>query len=291
MVMTAMLGWSVFGFSNPTKACVKALGTTRGKPFTAGLVFIDGKYIEPPYVVERRGNVIRVNSKPVTGPIVAWDDFLRTQPGLKTTKTEVSLAANPAKPSTTAKPVEETKPVEVEKDDLSSLDDLFSDDEPQSAAVKPVPDNQPPVLPAGTTSSSKPSVKTVVSLTLEGDFVKNDKAKALLEKVNAQRTEIDRILRSGGFLCFGETYSRVVGDSASALKLLQTLPRLQRNATDLNSFRAAVRAAGLVYLNEELVSELYNNRVDYRKLQDRFKSMKKELEWQNMIDEASQPIF
>ena len=70
----------------------KALGVTRGKPFTAGVVFVNGKYVDPPYVVERWGTGIRINSMPVTGQVVDWDDFLKTQDPSNLAKTEGSPA-------------------------------------------------------------------------------------------------------------------------------------------------------------------------------------------------------
>ena len=61
------------------KASATALGVTRGRPFSSGVVFIDGKYIEPPYVVERWGNGIRINSQTATGPVISWNEFLKTR--------------------------------------------------------------------------------------------------------------------------------------------------------------------------------------------------------------------
>ena len=43
------------------------LKATVGKPFTAGLVFVNGKFIPPPYKVERYGTALRINGQQVTG--------------------------------------------------------------------------------------------------------------------------------------------------------------------------------------------------------------------------------
>ena len=51
-------------------ASAKALGVTRGKAFRSGLVFINGKYRAPPYVVSRWGTGLRINDKPVTGQVI-----------------------------------------------------------------------------------------------------------------------------------------------------------------------------------------------------------------------------
>ena len=105
------------------------------------------------------------------------------------------------------------------------------------------------------------------------------------------RTEIDSILRNGGFICFGSSYSRVSGDARSAFMLLEKLPELQRRSGNLTAFRSAVRAAGLVYLNEVLCEELFRNRVDYPRLQERFSKLKREKEWTNMLDDLSKPLL
>lgn len=255
------------------KASAKALGVTRGRPFSSGVVFIEGKYIEPPYVVERWGNGIRINSKPVTGPIVPWSEFLKTQDGVKVTKTE--SAPPPAAPA----------PAPAANNDLddTSLDDLFDDD------PKPKAKSRPAASPARPAAPARP--RTTTSYSLEGEFVSNAATKALVTRINAVRTEIDRILRNGGFICFGESYSRVSGDSRSALTLLEKLPTLQRQAEGLNDFRSRVRVAGLVYLNEVLCEELFRNRIDYRKLQERYEKLKKDAELNNMIKEISKPLF
>ena len=130
-----------------------------------------------------------------------------------------------------------------------------------------------------------------VSYSLEGEFVTNAATKAMVNRINAVRTEIDRILRNGGFICFGESYSRVSGDSRSAYKLLEKLPDLQRRSPDLAAFRAGVRAAGLVYLNEVLCEELFRNKIDYPKLQERFSKLKRDKEWDSMLDSVSQPLL
>jgi len=243
------------------EASAKALGVTRGRSFSSGIVFVEGKYLPPPYIVERRGTGIRINSQPVIGQVIPWKDFLRTQKGVKVTKTEVQAA--PKKQS-------------YEMDDFS-LDDLFDDD------PKPKKKRKVQRKPEG------PSYST--SYSMDGEFEPNDASKMLVSRINAVRTEIDRILRLGGFICFGESYSRISGDSNSALSLLEKLPGLLRSSRDLAEFKSAVRAAGLVYLPDIICEEIYRNRVDYPKLQERYDKLKSEADIQRMIEEAATPLL
>ncbi|MBR2837445.1 MAG: hypothetical protein IKE55_01545 [Kiritimatiellae bacterium] len=257
------------------KESASALGVTRGRPFTSGVVFVDGKYVEPPYVVERWGNGIRINKKSVTGQVIPWNEFLKTQEGVKVTKTETPAPAQ-AEPTPAATSF-------YDDFDGGSLDDLFDDDpKPKKKRSSQYGSYRP-------SAAAKPKVS--VSYSIEGEFVTNAATKAMVARINSVRTEIDRILRNGGFICFGESYSRVAGDARSTLRLLEKLPDLQRRSADLAAFRAGVRAAGLVYLNEVLCEELYRNKVDYLKLQERFSKLKRDEEWKAMINEVSQPLL
>ena len=259
------------------KASATALGVTRGRPFSSGVVFVEGKYIEPPYVVERWGTGIRINGKAVTGQVINWNEFLKTQEGVK-----VSRSEQEAEPAPAAAPA--AAPARTDDLDDTSLDDLF-DDDPKPKKKSGSSYSQPP-RPA---APAKPKVS--VSYSLDGNFKPNAQTKAMVARINALRTEIDRILRSGGFICFGESYSRVTGDARTALKLLEKLPELQRRSESLSAFLAGVRSAGLVYLNEVLCEELFRNRVDYPRLQERHAKMKREEDWNNMLKDVSQPLL
>ena len=274
----AMACESLFAFQPIPKESAKALGVTRGKKFSSGVVFINGKYIEPPYVVERWGTGIRINSIPVTGQLIDWTEFLKTQPGVKVEKKEPESAPAPmAAPA----PVQ---PAASVSDEASSLDDLFDDD---PKPVKPV--TAPKAVAA---ASAAPRIaKPAVTYVLSEKFSHNDDSKALLKRINANRTEIDRTLRSGGFICFGDSYSQVQGDRRTLMELLGALPELQQRSSDEQSFYSKVRAARLVYLNEILCQDLFRNRMDYRKLKERREKLKSDEKWEKILDEVSDPIF
>ena len=241
-------------FQPPPKAAVKALKITRGKPFKSGVVFIDGKYIPPPYTVERYGIVLRVNGIQVTGPVVPWEDFIKTQEGVKVSTTTTA-------PAETAAPVQPPPPAPTVVDD-DPLADLF-DDEPVAKKA--------PKKPSYTPRPRKPVTTTTYSF--DGQFVHNDASKALVQRINQSRTELDVLLRKGGFACFGSAYSRVTGDSGATKSILASLPELMRTSHDQGAFSAGMRAAGLVYFPEALNRELFQSRVDYLKLMERRKAI------------------
>lgn len=274
-VTAVMAATGAFAFQPIPKEGAKALGVTRGKPFSAGAVFINGKYIEPPYVVERWGTGIRINKEPVTGQIIDWNEFLKTQEGVKVEKKTEAVPVVPV--------VQQTAPV-VEDVDSSSLDDLF-DDDPKPVKRK----NASPIRSSAVTRPSAP--RTTVSYVLDGEFKANDASKTLVGRINETRTEIDRILRAGGFICFGDAYSRVSGDKRALLSMLDALPELQQRSASVDAFRAGVRSSGLVYLNEVLCEDLFRNRIDYRKLKERRERIKSDQKWSQILEEASDPVF
>ena len=284
-VAAVMAATGAFAFQPIPKEGAKALGVTRGKPFSAGAVFINGKYIEPPYVVERWGTGIRINSIPVTGQVVDWNEFLKTQDGVKTVKKE-------AFPVQEVAPVAQQVPVApppAPAADVSSLDDLF-DDDPKPARPTPAP--RAVATPAASQPVAAPAApRTVTTYALSGAFKPNESSKALLGRINSSRTEIDRILRSGGFVCFGDSYSRVTGDKRTLMAMLERLPELEQRSGSLDAFRAGVRSAGLVYLNEVLCEDLFRNRIDYRKLKERRERIKSDQKWSQILEDVSDPVF
>ena len=102
MVAVALSAAAATAMPAIPKASATALGVTRGRSFSTGVVFLDGKYIEPPYVVERWGTGIRINGKPVTGQVINWNEFLKTQEVVKVSKSEVEAESTPAAASSDA---------------------------------------------------------------------------------------------------------------------------------------------------------------------------------------------
>ena len=266
---------TAFAFQPIPKESAKALGMTRGKPFVAGVVFINGKFIDPPYTVERWGTGIRINQTPVTGQVVDWSEFLKTQDGVKVEKKTVeSEAASVA--------MEAVAP--ALKDSADALDALF-DNDPEPAVSKPVRSTRPP------TGSRPAAPRTEVSYSIEGPFVPNEVSRALLKRINDARTEIDRFLRTGGFICFGNNYSRVTGDKRTLVKMMAVLPDLLQKSTTVEEFSAGVRSAGLVYLNEVLCEDLFRNRADYPKLRRRNARIQSAGKWDRIVQEVADPLF
>jgi len=261
----------VTGFAKPSSDALKALRATVGKPFSSGYVFVEGKYMKPPYKVERWGTVIRINGVQVTNEIVPWDEFVKTQDGVQVTKTSAPETAVAPEPAAEPEPV-----VEEDDDFESSLDDLFDDDpSPKKKAAKKKTSRPRPKSPA------RPAV--TVTYTFDGDFKPNGKTKAYLERINATRTRIDRQLRAGGYYFFGSRYSAITGDAGAGDHIFEKLPDMMKRYSDRDAFASAVFAAGFNYLPQQLVYDLYRNRIDYFQIEQRRKSIQEERRWSSVL--------
>ncbi len=243
----------------------KALKVTRGKSIRNGLVFLDGKYLQPPYVVERYGNALRINGIQVTGPLIAWSEFLRTQDGAVVTTETVQSATNEVSAAVAAPepaPAESSQSASDVTDWDDPLADLFEDEKPAAKARK---SSARPARPKVVKPVMR-SPTTVTKVEFNGEFAMNEKAKALVERLNRSRTRVDAYLREGGFICFGSAYSRVSGGVGATRLILARLPELQRENAEYGNFLSAARASGLGFLSEPILSDLFRNRLDYVKL-------------------------
>lgn len=260
-IVIVLAGLTATAFPEVPKESAIALGATKGKSFESGLVFINGKFLPPPYLVERWGTGVRINGKPVTGQLVDWNEFLKTQSGVKETK--ASAPAVPAAPTAAAD----------ETDDDSSLDDLFDDNpKPKKKGSKPK---------KKTVSAPKPT--TAVSYSLEGEFSPNETTRRYVKNINAIRSRIDRSLREGAVVFFGDSYRRVTVIPRLADDLIRVLPEIMRDSKSAEDLYSKVHAAQIEYLPEQVCTQLYRNRIDYRSLQEHRTRIKRDRELQKFL--------
>lgn len=242
--------------SVPRQALVE-LKATVGKPFSSGLVFIDGKYLAPPYKVERYGTAIRISGHQVTGQIIRWDEFLKTQPGARVEQPEASEDAEAPESDET-----ESAP-EVSPYDIDSLyyDEGASAQRTRTAAAKPAARKPAPVV------------------VFEGQFKANEKTRAMVASINKLRSDIELALRKGGSCFFGTRYSMITADRGPTDMFLESMPLVMKDNNTFAAFSSAARAKGVTYLSESVMRDLFRNRLDYIRLQDRAKAIKEERKW------------
>lgn len=277
LILVAMLAMFASAIEIP-KASAKALGVTKGKPCANGIVFVNGKYIEAPYTVERWGCGIRINGQPVIAEATPWSEFVKTQPGAKVVKSEAVPAAEAEEEEEEADDLDDA--YDEEDDEDSSLDDLFDDD--PKPAKKAAPKKSAPKKKAAKKSPKK--AKATVTYTLDGPFVPNDASKKLVARVNKVRTEINTTLVKGGVIFFGDKYARVTADAHSAEIILENLPDIERKSKTAADLLASARSVGMVYLSGPIAGDLFRNKIDYIKLQQRREKWKKDRELKKMLN-------
>ena len=122
-VLAAMLALDVVaapaapGFEKVPRQAMRELKGAVGKPLAEGMVFVNGRYLAPPYRVARMGTAIFVNDVQVTHQVNSWRKFLATQPE-SAASAAAGAAAAAQQPAVAA-----------------SLDELFEDED--AAGAKP----------------------------------------------------------------------------------------------------------------------------------------------------------
>ena len=268
--MTAFLCWAALAagaaeakrsFATVPKQALVELKATVGKPFSSGLVFVNGKFLDPPYKIERYGTAIRINGVQVTNEIIPWTEFLKTQAGVRIEKVDPPAGSAPA--------AEEPPAAEEEEEAYSSdddLDDLFDDDpKPKKKAAKPA---------VRRAARPKPAPQPTTTVVFDGEFKPNDKTKAMVAKLNKERMRIETVLRNGGSCFFGLRYSPITVDRLPTNMFLSSIPSAMKSNTVFEQFAAAARAKGITFLSETVLRDLFRNRIDYIRLMAREKAVK-----------------
>lgn len=225
----------------------KALKAVKGKPIRSGMVFVNGHYVEPPYVLMRSGTALFVNHGiQITGQIVPWKAFLSTQGGAAPAAPQ---PAAPAQPRT-----------------VQNVDDLFADTPPPAA------------------KAAAPAAAPVVS---DDSFTPNEQTRRMLKRINDRRSYLDRKLREGNVIFFGARYPTVSVEPRLVRSLLAVLPEAMREANDGAQLFAMLRGRGVNYLNREICDELVENRQDYLQIIEHRKEMEKSDELRDLLGTGS----
>lgn len=259
-------------FATVPKQALVELKATVGKSFSAGLVFVNGKFLDPPYKVERYGTALRINGIQVTNEIIPWTEFLKTQAGARVEKVDPPPAAA-ASSQETAPVVEES---ETSDSSIDDIDDLFDDDPKpkKKVAAKPVVKRTP---------KAAPPPQPTTTVVLDGEFVANDKTKAMVARINKERTRVETVLRKGGCVFFGTRYTPISVDRMPAEMFLSSMPVVMKSNTVFEPFSSAARAKGITFLSDAVLRDLFRNRLDYIRLIAREKAIKEEGKWGTML--------
>ena len=175
---------------------------------------------------------------------------------------------------------EAAEPADDDSDISDDFDDLF-DDNPKPKKKKA------PARAAAKKPAPRPSAPTVATkVVFDGTFRPNARTKAMVDRLNKIRTDMEVMLRKGGTCFFGTRYSTVTADRAPTDMFLSAVPQAMRENSSYEDFASAVRAKGIVFLPESVLRDRFRNRLDYVKLQERARAVKEERAWEKKLNNS-----
>lgn len=261
-----------------TPEALADLGTTLGTPQMSGFVFIEGRYLAPPYTVTRKGNGIFINRIQIEQP-VAWaraaDADAGEAPAAAPVKKsvdadgdfeEVGAAAKPAEAPAGDAAAEPAKPKTVK-----SIDDLFDDDAPaQPAATAAV------AAPAAVAAAPHPAVAE-----LTGEELKRQK-EALVANLERLRKGYEQALQQNEFFFFGLRHNRVNGNYGTARALMGVLPKALRYAQSPQDLMQRLNQGGVYFIDLGICTALFKYRATFPLLEERLAKIEEAEEVESM---------
>lgn len=252
---------------------IEALGVTAGTPQNNGFVFIEGKYIAPPYTVSRKGNGIFINRVQVEQPIV-WTAEVLTPAAVPHPKksAEEPKKTEPVKPSPFADTPPETplnaepaatneasvaageKPAEPAQAG-NTLDSLFSDSpakQPVEGAEKTEPAAEKKAIPVVLTQKQKDELR---------------------QKLDIMRQRFELGLARGEIFLFNYRHSRVNGTYGTAKALFAVLPEALRYSQSPQDLMEKLNQGGVYFLDINACTDLFRNRLNFMTISDRRRSI------------------
>jgi hypothetical protein len=246
----------------PSEA-IEALGLTLGTPKRKGFVFIEGRYISPPYTVSRKGNGIFINRIQVEQPI-AWTAEALTPSAIPPSKAVVNTPdkAEEVNPSPLPPPLDTAAPVAVidsgavatppttEGQVGKSLDALFDGPSTNNIVIDaPNPAGlEKKALPVGLTQQQKDELR---------------------KKLDMIRARFELGLAQGEIYFFNMKHGRVNGTYGTAKALFAVLPEALRYSQSPQDLMARLGQGGVNFLDLATCVDLYKNKLNFMVLSDR----------------------
>jgi hypothetical protein len=272
-----------------TEAAIAELGTTQGTPQMNGFVFIEGRYIPPPYTVTRKGNGIFINRIQIEQQPIPWlrsgaeDDAAPVAtPAKKSVDAdgdfeEVKGVAKPA-PAPAAEAAPAADPAKPKT--VKSIDDLFDDDTPAkpAPAVKPVPAPAAAPAAAAVAPAEQPSAAATAAVAeLTSDDLKRQK-EALVANLERLRKGYDQALIQNEFFFFSLRSDRVNGNYGTARTLMGVLPKALRYAQSPQGLMQRLNEGGVYFIDLSICKALFKNKSTFPLLEDRLAKIEEDEE-------------
>lgn len=244
---------------------VGALGTTDGTPITNGFVFIDGAYIDPPYVVTRRGNGVFVNGHLAEQPC-PWPIPERVEPVI---------------------PIDDPKmPETITRDTTRYDEDLIAylgkkkayylgkhGEKGMISLMIEVYQALPCVVKAGAGRDEEHiSVTWVDGTTMEHRIILPKRMpmewtrEKVLERTDKARANYEDRLKRGDYYFLGSVHGRMTGTADGARMVLGALVPILRTSKDAKEVQERMAKAGFVWFDDRAAQAFFSNRSDSKGL-------------------------
>ncbi len=298
------------------REAVDELGITEGVPLMKGFVFVDGRYLVPPYTVTRRGNGIFINRVLIEKP-VPWSYFSpEAGAALDQPQPDAGQGDSGIQPplERTPTPLLEKAPQKVESiDDLfgdnepvqkpagenparkgvSSIDDLFGgggavdSDAPAPAAqfknIASIDDlfmdeiRETPQQAPGRLRAAEPPKRPPLRPSTELTPQQLLDRKQQLKKILDERRDVyEKHIAQGELYFLGTTHNRVNGTYGSARALFEVLPVALRSARTPAELLKRLHDGNLHFIDHSISEALFRNRNTFPLLQQRLEQIKQD---------------
>jgi len=251
------------------------LGSTYGVPQMNGFVFIEGRYVPPPYTVTRKGNGIFINriqvEQPMRWPIPALTGAEGEKKAVDSDGDFEEVAA-PAAPVPAGAPADEAVAAPAKAKAVKSIDDLFADDGAPAEADAPAVPSQAPAAPVAVPETKAVAPQMGVQPERAPEDAEREKA-AAAASLDRIRKGYEQSLTRGDMFFFGQRHNRVNGNYGTACALMGVLPKALRYADSPNDLYQRLTQGGVYFIDIAICAELFRNKNTFPMLEDRLRKI------------------
>lgn len=261
-------------FNCYTQSAKLDMGTTEGKPVTNGTVFIDGKYIDPPYIVTRRGNGIFINGHLVEQPC-PWPIPEKVKP--------VIIAEDPKMPYTIT--------VNSSRYDMDVIEYIgrkrdYNLNRSQGVELAEAMAVAYAELPCVQEASAERDYKYLKVKWTDGSvesiriipFTRKSTEwtpETVLKQTNKVRTNYEDRLIKGDYFFLGTKHSRMTGTIDGARMVLSALVPILMSSKDAEEVEQRMKDAG-IFFDARAAKAFFTHRIDIAKVKNHLEKLSTE---------------